>query len=199
MNSVETFICRFDLLKQHQHDLDFTEIFSELREFLTCFHHVICSRRRTSFICRRNNLCSEFLVEFLFTLNCFTKPTQILNFRRLSSIVITPLTLSAEVSLAFWFHVIFVKWEWILTVFGSRKAEISWYKSLLSWVFWKEEPTWKNFKTLPDATCVPYRLTKPLYYFLTERHTLVTLQSHMQYWPQKLNTNMVIDHCTLNI
>ena len=47
-----------------------------------------------------------------------------------------------------------------VTVFGM--SEISWYNLLLFWAFFEEEPKWKNFKTLPDATFFQNEVTKPL-------------------------------------
>ena len=51
-------------------------------------------------------------------------------------------------------------------------SENSWYLSLLFWLFLEEEPSWKNFKTNPDASFYVTKVTQPPSFFLTERSTL---------------------------
>ena len=59
-----------------------------------------------------------------------------------------------------WFYKLISQNISILTVFGMSKTSL--YYPQLFWLILEEEPNWKNFKTLPDASLFRDEITKPL-------------------------------------
>ena len=74
-----------------------------------------------------------------------------------------------------WFYKLISQNISILTVFGMSKTSL--YYPQLFWLILEEEPNWKNFKTLPDATCFLKMNHETSFFFLTESRTLTSVNS----------------------